>query len=164
MKYIPLTQGQLATVDDEDYERLAAYKWYALWDEKLGKYYAVRNITVGVGKQSLVRMHRVIFGLQSGDSRKIDHARGNTLDNRRFVDRKPNLRIASSLENNRNARKRKDNTSGYKGVDLHKGRWRARIRVDGKSVHLGYFATREDAKVAYDSAARLYFGEFARCN
>lgn len=164
MKRIPLTQGQFAIVDDDDYGRLAVYKWYANWDQKLGKYYAVRNVTVSVGKQSQVRMHREIMGLQIGDSRKIDHAQGNTLDNRRFVYRKPNLRIANSLENSRNARKRKDNTSGYKGVDLHKGRWRARIRVDGRSIHLGYFATREDARVAYDNAARLYFGEFARCN
>lgn len=30
VKEIPLTQGYVALVDDEDYERVSAFKWYSL--------------------------------------------------------------------------------------------------------------------------------------
>ena len=44
-----------------------------------------------------------------------------------------------------------NNTSGYKGVNLHKETWRARITVDYKEIHLGTFSTPEEAAEAYDS-------------
>jgi hypothetical protein len=56
-----------------------------------------------------------------------------------------------------------DNTSGIKGVDWRPRRraWRARIFVNGKSLHLGLFETSELARIAYEEAARKYFGPFA---
>jgi len=44
------------------------------------------------------------------------------------------------------------------------GKWRARIRVDGIQIHLGYFYSRKKAARAYNAAAEKYFGEFARLN
>jgi hypothetical protein len=51
--------------------------------------------------------------------------------------------------------------SGVKGVSFHKGRWRARIHVDGISKELGGFDTIEEAAAAYAQAAVTFFGEFA---
>jgi len=90
---------------------------------------------------------------------EIDHKNGDAGDNR--ID---NLRIATHAENMRNCRKRSDNISGFKGVDWRhdKGKWRAKIHLNGKSLHLGYFQTAEAAHIAYCSAADRHHGEFAR--
>ena len=42
--------------------------------------------------------------------------------------------------------------------------WQARIHVKHKPIFLGYFSTIEEAAMAYDEAARKYFGDFARLN
>ena len=50
-----------------------------------------------------------------------------------------------------------DNTSGYTGVSWDKAnsKWRARIRIDGKNKHLGYFTSIKDASVAYEKAREI---------
>lgn len=75
-----------------------------------------------------------------------------------------NLREASKAENCQNAKRRRDNTTGFKGVSFHKqrGKFRATIQVDGKSRHLGLFAAPETAHAAYIAAAEQSFGQFAR--
>lgn len=49
-----------------------------------------------------------------------------------------------------------------KGVCWHKGRqkWNAQIGIDGKRKSLGYYDSIEEAKVAYDTAAKILYGEF----
>lgn len=79
-------------------------------------------------------MHRMIVGL---DVAAVDHRDGNGLNNRRA-----NLRAATFSQNNQNARKRPGCTSRYKGVDWHKGAWRARITApSGRQVALGHYTT-----------------------
>lgn len=73
-----------------------------------------------------------------------------------------NLRACSRSLNKANQHKYSTNTSGYKGVHLHNGRWVARIGVDYKRIFLGNFNTPEEAHVAYTNAAKTYFGSFAR--
>ena len=82
---------------------------------------------------------------------EIDHVNGDRADNRIA-----NLRKATWIENQWNARRRVDNTSGFKGVSWHKEntRWRADIRVNGKAMGLGYHDTPEEAHAAYVAAAR----------
>lgn len=163
MKEIPLSKGQVTIVDDVDYEWLNQWKWYAWWDKNAKSYYAVRSIWVD-GKGSVVRMHRIILGLESGDKRQGDHGLGNTLDNRRKVNGKDNLRIATSQQNSCNQKLRDDNTSGLKCVSFHRvaKKWKAQIAVRGKDKYLGLFETAEQAHAAYCGAAEMYHGEFAR--
>ena len=87
----------------------------------------------------------------------IDHINGDGLDNRIA-----NLRVATRSQNCANVGRRAHNTSGVKGIYQHGMRWRASIRVKGKSKHLGCFGTPADAQAAYMAAAREHFGEFAR--
>jgi hypothetical protein len=47
--------------------------------------------------------------------------------------------------------------SGYGG-------WLARLKVDGKAMHLGTFKTEEDAARAYNAAVREAYGEDAYLN
>ena len=89
----------------------------------------------------------------------IDHRDGNSTNNRWR-----NLRRATPSQNSANARRRRQNASGYKGVSLDKrsGRCRTRIGKNGRRIYLGTFHTPEAAHAAYVAAARKLFGEFAR--
>src|SRR5205085_9700584 len=88
---------------------------------------------------------------------EIDHKDGNRADNRIA-----NLREGSHAEQMRNRVSR--NSSGFKGIERTGRKWRARIQVNGTSIHIGVYNTPEDAAAAYDEAARRYHGEFAKTN
>ncbi len=154
---IQLTQGQVAIVDAADYEWLSQYKWHAFCNQG-GKWYAARGVRLSETSNT-VYMHRAILGAPS--DMEIDHINGEGLDNRR-----ENLRLALIGQNRRNARKRKDNTSGYKGVyyDKERDKWCANIHFEHKAIFLGRFDTPKDAAYAYDAAAKELHGEFAQLN
>ncbi len=157
MKEIPLTKGQVALVDDEDYEALAKFKWHA---HKFSQTWcAARNVRGDDGVKRIVLMHRVIMGAPPGAD--VDHRNHNGCDNRR-----ENLRVCTRQQNLRNQRKRAGKSSRLKGVSLcgQTGRWAAALKVGTKKVWLGRFKTEADAGAAYDRAAREHFGEFACLN
>lgn len=112
-----------------------------------------------VGKQIDYLAHRVIWAMsaQEWPENEIDHINGDRSDNRI-----ENLREATSADNKRNTKVRRDNSSGYKGVSRYKHKFRARIRVDGRLINLGDFDTAEDAYGAYVLAAHKYHGAFVR--
>jgi len=117
------------------------------------------RITLGIeGHRYLAS--RVAFLYMTGrwPSALIDHVNRDATDNRWR-----NLREATSSENLHNMRM-KNNRTGFKGVifDPYTRRYRARIRVNYRNVHLGRFDTAEEAHAAYAAAAKKYFGEFAR--
>lgn len=156
MKYIPLTHGKYAIVDDIDYPKVSKYSWH--YSHLKTTEYA--RMAIGpFGKQKTIRMHRFILGVN--DVREIDHKNGNGLDNQR-----ENLRIATRTENVRNSSKRKDTNNFYKGVHFLKNRnkWIARIQVNHKRIHSGYFDTQKEAAKRYDELAKTYFGIFSRLN
>lgn len=153
MKEIPLTQGKVALVDDEDYDWLMQWKWSV--SSSSTKPYAVRW-TSGNRK---VRMHRAILNLPDGVVG--DHINLNTLDNRRC-----NLRPATKAQNNQNTKGRINTSSQYKGVswDINKERWVAQIWANDKKYWLGTFRSEHEAAHAYDAAACIHHGEFAKTN
>lgn len=158
-KQIPLTQGQVAIVDDEDFERVNQFKWHANWNKSTKSYYAYGKQRLGIGKRTTMLMHRFILGANKGE--KTDHWDHDTLNNTRN-----NLRICTQSQNNGNLRKRTGCSSKYKGVYFCKKEhaWNARIRFDGPQIHLGYFRNEENAARAYDVAAIAKWGEFAMLN
>ncbi len=158
MREIELTRGKVALIDDEDHEWLSGFKWYC--SRRSHTSYAVRNKT---GQKGTVYMHRAILERHRMGGKSTDHINHNGLDNR-----KENLRSVSQGQNTKNCRRHKTNTSGFIGVTKINGRslkkpWAASIHA-GKSIHLGYYGTREDAACAYDKAAKKYHGEFATFN
>jgi len=156
---IELTQGKVAIVDDEDAD-LALLNWY------YDKGYARRNIPGDNGKQKQELLHRVVYerklGRELRPGEQVDHVDRNTVD-----DRRENLRLATNAQNGANQGKPKGTySSEYKGVCWNKQNknWRAVIMVNQKSIHLGYFIEEFEAALAYDRAAKEYFGEFACLN
>lgn len=109
--------------------------------------------------------HRVAWAIHNGywSTRKLDHINGVRTDNRIA-----NLREASDKENAANRRLSGGKYSRFKGVTAHvkphKTFWLAGICVGRKRIHLGQFNCETKAALAYDAAARKYFGQFASVN
>lgn len=139
MKAIPLTRGKFALVDDADFEWLTQFKW-----SYHSEGYAVRTWP----DNKAVLMHREILETPSGMD--TDHKDRNRLNNQRN-----NLRIASRSQNLSNR------VSAGIGWAKREQRWRARIKVNKKEIHLGYFQDKSLAKEAYEKAKVKYFGEFS---
>ncbi|MCZ8113828.1 HNH endonuclease [Silanimonas sp.] len=103
---------------------------------------------ISVNKR-LYKAHRLAWLHHYGEwpSRDIDHVNGNNADNRIA-----NLRLATSKENQQNRRRaNKNSQSGLLGAsyDESRGLWQARIKVDGRQLYIGRFATAEEAHAAY---------------
>lgn len=138
MKEIILTQGKVALVDDDDFERIRHFHWYAR--KTRNKFYAAYKVKKQ-GKSTTFYMHREIMNYPEG--MHIDHIDGNGLNNQRS-----NLRICTCQENQRNRHGAQSNSkSGVKGVSWHKtsGKWRAVIKVNGKHKQIGEYKTISEA-------------------
>lgn len=87
----------------------------------------------------------------------VDHINGDKLDNRI-----ENLRLATNTENQHNRKATKG--KNFKGVNFDKVRnkWKAEIRVDNISYHIGRFDTEEEAHEAYCTVAKDIHGSFFR--
>lgn len=150
---LELTNGQIALLDDEDFERFKHLRINVRGPIE-NRYAIVKTERIG-RQQKYVCLHRLI--VNAGPGQFVDHINRNTLDNR-----KCNLRVCTHKQNlcNRLAALR----VGFKGVVVHQGKYRATIQPNGKDVQLGMFRSAEEAARAYDEAARHYYGEFARLN
>jgi hypothetical protein len=155
MKEIELTRGQVALVDDCDYDLLSRRSWTAV--KANSRFYAAHYYRDN-GKCRSIHMHRFLLNPLPG--LVIDHIDGNPLNNRRS-----NLRIATHQQNLFNQRGR--SKSGFKGVRLIKNPanpFVAFITINGKMRHIGVYPTAELAAMAYDRRAIELRGEFAFLN
>ncbi len=151
MKYIELTQGKRAIVDDEDFDYINQWKWCLST-----RGYAERSFKLN-GKSRIIKMHRLIMNFP----KEIDH-----IDNNRLNNQKNNLRIVSRSQNRTNSGLRSDNVSGKKGVSLSKpsGKYVAQVQFNKGRAYLGSFENIHHAALAYDLWAKDIYGEFAKTN
>lgn len=150
--------GHVALIDEADVELVAPYHWILRTRTNTNHAYAWLK-----GHRRL-HLHRLI--LDAPNDKEVDHINGYGLDCRHS-----NMRLATRTENarNRHAKPRKGVThTQYRGIYRRPSRtgyrWLARIRLDGKYITLGTFATDREAADAYDHAAREHHGVFARVN
>ena len=136
-----------SNIDDIDKDLIRDYNWCSTNGGYL----------IGKIKGKNHYLHRVIAERMGLDlSSQIDHEDGDPSNNCRY-----NLRSATQTQNKANSKLYSNNKTRLKGVTRARYRWRSRIRVEGKLIHLGYFDTAKDAHKAYCRAADKYFGEFA---
>lgn len=145
MKAIPVGKS-FAIVDDEDFAHLSGFTWWLTTDQ-LHAYTTVDKKTV--------YMHRVIMEAEEGQI--IHHRDGIGLNNIRS-----NLQVLTKEEHDSIPFKRiqSNNTSGKSGVWYAKDRsnWVAKIKVEGKQIHLGVFKSFGAAVAARLAAEIRFFG------
>lgn len=153
MRKIRLTNGKYALVDDDDFYMVSGYIWRSINHHRNTGYAGT------IINKKLVLMHRMILDAKKGQI--IDHINHNGIDNRR-----KNIRLCTSSQNCMNKIKRcKKTDTPYKGIYRgYKGSWRACIRINGKTIHLGSHSTQKEAALAYNKKAKEIFGEFALLN
>jgi hypothetical protein len=133
---LDLSQGRVALVSSDDYERVVKWSWH--FD---GRY--ARGYPHGVKEY----LHRYIMKPQMDEV--VDHINGDRLDCRRS-----NLRNCSRSINASNRHGKPRNKLGYAGVYKNAGGrgYRAEIFVEGKRYTLGIHDSAEEAHLAYLAA------------
>jgi len=152
-RWIPLTKGLFALVDEKDYEAANRFAWTADINPRTAYAYCKRG-------GEIFWLHRIL--MSAPENMQVDHRDGNGLDCRR-----DNMRVCSLKNNHRNIRKTIVKTSSkFKGVSWDKTRekWSAKIKFNGKTINLGRFEDEDEAGKAYDESAGRLFGEFALLN
>lgn len=129
-------------INIEDVSRVKDYHWYI---DNYG-YVNCKN------KNGHYKLHR--FVMDCPDDMVVDHINHNPLDNRR-----ENLRVCTNMQNQWNKGITKKNTSGITGVYKEGNGWRARIKVDGKTIQKRV-KTKEEAIKLRQEWEDLYFKEF----
>jgi hypothetical protein len=145
-------KGYKILIDDEHLQRFSLIRWsVGVTSNKI--YFSFTKTPTRVAEY----MHRIVANPPNG--MLVDHINGNTLDNRKM-----NLRVCTHQQNIMNSAKRKDNSSGYKGVhrDCRSKRWIARVTFNQKKIHIGLYDTPMEAHEAYCQKASELFGEFYR--
>lgn len=106
-----------------------------------------------------IAIHRFLFDYPKGY--ELDHINNDTFDNREC-----NLRICTHQQNQINQPLQSNNESGFAGVSFYKPRdkYRARIKLNQKDIHLGYYKTIEEAVQARNVAIDCLFGEYGKKN
>lgn len=100
-------------------------------------------------------VHRIIWELCNGEippGLMIDHINGNGLDNRL-----ENLRLVDASHNGRNKKNYLNTESGIFGVQrTPENKWKARIKVRGKQIHIGHYDNLQEAIEARKEAEKKY--------
>lgn len=137
-------EGEKFYFDLEDYDKIKKYNWH------------IHNgYLIARSNYKIIRIHRIIMNAKENEL--VDHKNHNTLDNR-----KKNLRLCNNQKNCFNHIVQKNNTSGVSGVSWDKeyNKWRARLWIGEKCIHLGRFINFEDAVKVRNIAEVKYFKDF----
>ncbi len=148
-------------VDERDVEHLSAFVWTLAKDRKTD--YANRSVWTGE-KTVKVQMHGEIWVRHNGpipEGFSVDHEDRNGLHNRI-----ENLRLANGAQQQANQSLYANSKTGYKGVCFvtKEQVYQAGTRRGGKSLHLGWYPTAEEAAFAYNHTSIRLNGEFAWLN
>jgi hypothetical protein len=154
IREIPLTQGLVAIVDEQDFHLVSTYRWYAHRHEAT----AYARTSCPGDRNRKIYLHRLIMSAPRGV--EVDHRDGNGLNCTRA-----NLRFATRSQQviNRRDPKTTRSISGVVGVTYDKRlkKWGAHITANGLRRWLGWYAEKEGAVDARRLAEKTIHGDFA---
>lgn len=140
---LPLPCGAVAFVSAEDWPRVSRLSWCNKGD---GYVHASFKKKAG-GDGRMVALHRFIMAAPAGFV--VDHIDGNPLNNCRA-----NLQITTLA---RNSMRSKTAKNGGVSFDKSRGKWRVRIRYEGRQLDLGSYADEATARaVAVEGRRALW--------
>jgi hypothetical protein len=139
-----------AQVSVEDLELLQTWdvRWYMM---NVGGKYTKFYVGTHNGERTIY-LHQFIMNPAKG--MVVDHINHNSLDNHR-----DNLRVITQAQNaqNRRGATRSNKSSGYRNVTRRGNRWQVQMTVNGEYMHLGQYATAEEAnEVAISKRKELF--------
>lgn len=162
MRELPLSNGQVALVDENDYYKLLKYKWVAT-SFYTGRFYA-RNQKHGL-------LHKFILRDNPNEVFNVTFKNGNTLDCRRENLIKSNSKIVDpeiqiikksaqiglfAPDNISGSHKTNqiisDNVSGVKEKIVYEAKY---ISPEGRVFNFGTFETKEEAQDNYDRMIKM---------
>lgn len=149
-------RGGSVQVDEPDVVAMAGRVWRI--HRRLGQ--TPYCVAWNDDQTKLLFLHRVL--MVAPDGVEVDHVNGDGLDNRRC-----NIRLATRAQNAKNRKAQTNCSSPFKGVSVRvrkHARFVAQIKQDGHCLRIGTFDSEHQAARAYDGAARLFHGKFARTN
>jgi hypothetical protein len=148
MQQIPLSQGQVALVDDSDYALLSELKWCYRPERNGRQGYAVRHVKAD-GKYRTCYLHRTVLPAPPGHETIF-------LNHDRLDCRRSNLKVVNKEEARQHHRVRSDSKSGAKGVRYNEETesWSAYVYRSGHAFDVGTFGRREQAEAAYHAELR----------
>ena len=144
---------ELLVNEDDCYDiKMLSIRYTPKWEQKKIQTREAYKVIELNGKK--LQLHRVIYYAHNqewnihdvSNDNKIDHIDGISAGNNIS-----NLRVVTAQQNSFN----RPTAKGYYW-DKITNKWRAKIAVNGKQIHLGYFDTEEEARNAYLEAKKIY--------
>lgn len=151
VRQLQCTLGKVALIDEADYSLVSQFSWHTA---RRGSKLRPATWVMRDGKRRRLTLHRLLIN----DASLVDHANGDTFDNRR-----DNLRPCSIAQNNQNAAKRAGTASKFKGVSPYKDKFQVQIQANGLKQTRRAKSEIEAAHI-YDELAREMHGAFACLN
>jgi len=152
MKELKLTQGYVALVDDEDYERCLQHRWRVSHQKHRGLKSSYAQANFGYPKETTLMLHRFI--LSAPKESHVDHIDRNGLNNQKI-----NLRLCTASQNQGN--RAPHNGNALKWIQKTDS---GKFSVCVKGKRIGTFNLVNDAILAANFAAKEAYGDFAYQN
>lgn len=148
MRKIRTINGKYIKVSDCDYEFLRQFRWR----KDFHGYFSCSQRGFWLSEQiNNKRIHQFVMllnGLEYPEGMSIDHVDQDPSNNTH-----ENLRFATDSSQNWNKGVLRNNTTGLKGVYPYvRGRWMAKVGIEGQTKYLGIYETKEEAYAAYVKA------------